>query len=161
MRSALLFTAVVFGPLLIALALPALFLLPSGVLMLLIGTLDPTVPLSEAAGYSAWGIGPLLGCAALALIGLGLHSLYQRPGWRKPVWIAAWLAYTAGLFAAAWLGTIVLTSLGASDYPPGEFLRWTAVVAAVLSLALQPAVGLWLLISSRILGRLGVTTSTQ
>ena len=151
MKKAIAFSTLVFAPLLIAFLLSALTLLPGGILVALLSLFDPALSVSEGVGYHAWVCGPLVAAAGLFLAGMGLHSLYLRGRSRQAVWIAIWALFSVALFAAAWLGISLLTSIGASDYPAGEFYRWTATLAALLTLACQPAVGLWLFVSARIL----------
>jgi len=150
MKKTLGFSALVFAPLLIAFLLPALFLLPSGILLTLISISDPTISISEGLGYNAWVCGPIVAAVALFLAGMWFHSLYLRGRSRKTVWITIWVVFSVALFAAAWLGISLLTSIGASDYQADEFFRLTAIAAALLTVACQPGVGLWLLVSARI-----------
>lgn len=151
MKKALGFSTLVFAPLLIAFLLPALPLLPSGVLVALFIIFDPTISVSEGVGYHAWVCGPIVAAVVLFLSGMWFHSLYLRGRSRKTVWIIIWVVFSVALFAAAWLGISLLTSIGASDYPADEFFQWTASVAALLTVACQPGVGLWLFVSARIL----------
>ena len=94
---------------------------------------------------------PIVAAIGLLLTGMWFHSLYVRERSHKTVWTAVWAVFSVALFVAAWLGVSILTSLGASDYPADSFQQWTVSVAALLTLAFQPAVGLWLFVSSRIL----------
>jgi hypothetical protein len=150
MKTAFGFSILVFSPLLIAFLLPALLLLPAGILLALISVLDPTISIPEGVGYNAWVCSPIVTAVGLFLAGIWFHSLYVRGRSPKMVWTAIWAVFSVALFVAAWLGVSILTSIGASDYPANRFLQWTASVAALLTLALQPAVGLWLFVSSRI-----------
>jgi hypothetical protein len=151
MKRALGFSTLVFAPLLVAFLLPALSLLPSGVLVTLLSIFDPTISVSEGVGYHAWVCGPIVAAIGLFLAGMWLHSLYLRGRSRKTVWIIIWVIFSAAVFATAWFGISLLTSIGASDYPAGEFFQWTASVAALLTVACQPGVGLWLFVAARIL----------
>jgi hypothetical protein len=159
MKSAFGFSALIFTPLLIAFLLTALFLLPTGVLLTLISIFDPTISISEGVGYNAWVCSPIVAAAGLLLAGMWLHSLYVRGRSRKIAWVTIWAVFSIALFAAAWLGISILTSIGASDYPAYRFLRWTASIALLFTLAFQPGVGLWLIVASRILR--GADESTQ
>ncbi len=151
MKRALGFSILVFAPLLIAFLLPALSLLPGRVLVTLLSIFDPTISVSEGLGYHAWVCGPIVVAVGLFLAGVWFHPLYLRGRSRKTAWVIIWVIFSAALFAAAWLGLSLLTSIGASDYPAGEFFQWTASVAALLTVACQPGVGLWLFVSARIL----------
>lgn len=151
MKKALGFSTLVFAPLLLAFLLPALSLLPSGVLVTLLGIFDPTTSVSEGLGYQAWVCGPIVAAVGLFLAGIWFHALYLRRRSRKTVWVIIWVVFSVALFAAAWLGISLLTSIGASDYPAGDFFQWTASAAALLTVACQPGVGLWLFVSARIL----------
>jgi hypothetical protein len=158
MKPAFRFSILVFAPLLVAFLLPAFHLLPSGILMILISIFDPTIAVSEGFGYNAWVCSPILAAVGLFLTGMWFHSLYLRERSRKTVWITIWVVFSFALFAAAWLGISLLTSIGASDYPADEFFQWTASVAALLTVACQPGVVLWLFVSSRILHGFESTT---
>ena len=151
MKAAFGFSVILFAPLLIAFLLPALLLLPSGILVTLFSIFDPTISVSEGVGYIVWVCSPIVAAAGLLLTGMWFHSLYLRGRSRKTIWITIWAVFSVALFAAAWLGISLLTSIGASDYPADEFFRWTASVAALLTVACQPGVGLWLFVSARIL----------
>jgi hypothetical protein len=159
MKSAFRFSALVFAPLLIAFLLPALFLLPAGLLLTVIGIFDPTISISESAGYNAWVSGPVLAVIVLFLAGMGFHSIYLGRRSRKSVWLLIWVVFSVALFAAAWFGIFILTSIGASDYPADRFFQWTASIAALLTLVFQPGVVLWLFVVSRIYTRLELVSS--
>jgi hypothetical protein len=149
MKPSLLFSLVTFAPVLVALLLPAVFLLPTGVLIILLAVLDPTLPLSGALSYNLWAVAPLLAASLLYLAGIGLHRLNRRAPSPWITWVPAWVLFTAGLFLALWLAITVLTSIGASDQAPADFLRWTGLMAAVLTLLAQPLALLWLYAASR------------
>jgi hypothetical protein len=153
MRKAFGFSILVFAPLLIAFLLPAIILLPGSILVNLIRTFDPTISVSGVVGYSAWVFSPILAAVGLLIAGIWFHALYLGKRSRKTFWVAIWLVFSVALFAVAWLGITLLSSIGASDYPVEDYLKWTASVAGVLTLVCQPGVVLWLLISSRIMRR--------
>jgi RsiW-degrading membrane proteinase PrsW (M82 family) len=159
MKTAFRFSALVYAPLLIAFLLPAPFLLPTGFLLTIISVFDPTISISESVGYHTWVFSPMAAAIVLFLVGMWSHSIYLRGRSRKTVWVAVWMVFSVALFAAAWLGTTILTSIGASDYPSNSFFQWTASIAALLTLVFQPVVGLWLFISSRIFRRLELEAS--
>jgi hypothetical protein len=149
MKTAPVFSLLLFAPLMAALLLPAMCLAPAGILMALIGLADPTIPLSDIAAYGLWVCGPIAAAAGLFAIGVWLAAARQRRRSRLFPWIAAWAVYSIGLFAAAWLGLIMVTSIGASDFPADAFERWTAGIAVVVTVAFQPAIGVWLFAVSR------------
>jgi hypothetical protein len=151
MKTAFGFSVIVFAPLFIAFLLPALPLLPSSILVTLFSILDPTISVSEGVGYIAWVCSPIVAAVGLFLTGMWLHSLYLRGRSRKSLWITIWVVFSGAFFTAAWLGISLLTSIGASDYPPDKFFQWTASVAVLLTVVCQPGVVLWLFVSSRLL----------
>ena len=155
------FSALVFAPLLITFLLPALFLLPGGILITLISIFDPTISISEGVGSSAWVCSPIVAAVGLFLAGMWFHSLFLRGRSRKTVWIAIWSVFSFALFLSVWFGITILTGIGASDYPTNRFLQWTASDAALLTLAFQPGVGLWLFVSSCILRSLESTSAER
>jgi hypothetical protein len=145
------FGLLVFAPVLITFLLPALFLLPNGVLLTLIAILDPTIPLSSAASYDMWIIGPILAAIGLFFVGGGLYSLHLHGGSPRAIWLATWAVFSVALFLAIWVGVTVFTSIGASETPPHIFLRLTALIAAGLTLLSQALVIPWLITISRML----------
>ncbi len=161
MKKALGFSTLVFAPLLIAFLLPTLFLLPTGILVALFSIFDPMISVSEGVGYQAWVCAPIVAAVGLLLVGMWLHTLFLRGRSRKPAWIAIWAVFSGALFVVAWLGISILTSIGASDYAADEFFRWTASAAALLTVALQPGVGLWLFVSAHILRGFALTATEQ
>ena len=138
------FSLLVFAPVLIAFLLPALFLLPTGVLLTLLAIFDPTVPSSSAASYDMWIFGPVAAAFGLFLAGRWLHALFQRGRSPRAAWIVIWAVFSFALFIAIWVGFSVLSSVGASDTRVHIFLSWTALIAAGLTLLAQPLVILWL-----------------
>jgi hypothetical protein len=159
MKPALRFSVVLFAPLYVALLLPAAFLLPGSMLLTVIGFFDATISFSESARYGAWAFVPVLAAVSLFVIGFWCHSLWLGRRSGLIVWMGIWLVFSAALLVALWFGITIMTSVGASDHATGAFLKWTAGVAALFTLALQPGVGLWLSISSRILRRGGPKSS--
>lgn len=149
MNSLLKTTIVIYLPVLAAYILPALFLLPVGVTFTLLAIFDPTLPLSSAATYDLWIIGPLTAAVVVILIGRMLVSSYQHGYSPRIFLIAVWGWFTTALFAALWFGVIILTSIGATETPPDVFLRITAFGAAGLTLCAQVFVIPWLLFTGR------------
>lgn len=149
MNSPLKSAFVIYFPVLAAYILPALFLLPVGVTFTLLAIFDPTLPLSSAATYNLWIIGPLAAAVGVFLIGRGLISLYRHGSSSRMIIIAIWGLFMVSLFAALWFGVVILTSIGASETPPYIFLRMTALGAAGLTLAAQVFVIPWLLFACR------------
>lgn len=84
MKTAFRFSVLVFAPLLIAFLLPALFLLPTGILLTLITISDLTMAISEGVGYNAWVCSPVMAAFGLQLAGIWLHSFYLRGRSGKP-----------------------------------------------------------------------------
>jgi hypothetical protein len=154
MKPALRFSLLVFAPLYVAFLTPALLLLPTGVLVTLISMLDARVPVIEAAGYGVWVLGPIVAALGLLVTGIRLHPLWVRGRSHTVAWTVIWVVFSISLFVAMWFGTTIVTSIGASDYETGEFLRWTTAVAVLITLALQPGVGLWLYVATHILHRI-------
>lgn len=149
MNSLLKATIVIYLPVLAAYILPALFLLPVGVTFTLLAIFDPTLPLSSAATYDLWIIGPLTAAVVVILIGRLSVSSYQHGYSPRIILITMWGWFTTALFAALWFGVIILTSIGAAETPPDVFLHLTASGAVGLTLCAQVFVIPWLLISCR------------
>ncbi|OVE76733.1 hypothetical protein BVX98_04915 [bacterium F11] len=147
------FSLVVFGPVIVGFVAPALFLMPSGVLVFLIAILDPTVSFSKGAENLLWILVPLLVAFGIFVLGRWLSSFYFSASSRLSLWFAVWFLFTLSLFFAAWFGITLLMSLGASDYETIDFLKLTAKVASYVTLIIQPVLGFWLYVSSRILQR--------
>lgn len=145
MKAAARFSLLVFGPVLIAFLLLALCLLPGAVLFTLTAMFDPTVSVSSAVPFYLWLIGPLLAALGLLLAGMLLYLLPLRGHSPSTFWLATWAILSIGLFLAAWVGVIELTSIGASETPPHIFLRLTALIAAGLTLLAQALVIPWLI----------------
>jgi hypothetical protein len=154
MKPATRFSLLVFAPLYIAFLTPALILMPTSVLLTLISVLDTTVSATVRINYGVWVLAPVVVVFGLLVIRIGLHAPYARGRSHQALWVGIWAVFSVAAFVATWFGTTIVTSIGASDYPAGEFLRWTATVAALITLALQPGVVLWLYVSSRILHRM-------
>lgn len=145
------FSLAVFAPVLGAFLIPALFLLPAGILMTLLAIFDPAESLSGIPAYDLWIIAPIAAAGILFLAGRGLFSLHFY-GWHPWVaWIATWAVFSTVLFLAFWYGTTVISSIGASDKPLHIFLRWTAFFAAGLTVVSQILVIPWLFMVSRVL----------
>jgi hypothetical protein len=143
------FSLLVFSPLLLAFLIPSACLVPSAALLFLIGIFDPATSLTDSASYLAWVYAPVLAAAILFLVGTGLHALHRRGMLRKAFWAAVWAVFTIALFLAAWFGIFLLGSIGASDKPIDQYLKYTALTAAIFTLLCQPGVGLWLYFAGR------------
>ena len=151
MKSASKFSLFVFAPVLITFLLPALFLLPSGVLFTLIAVSDPTIPVSSAVTYDLWIIGPVLAAFGVFFTGRVLYSRYLRGRSRRSVWGSTWAVFSVTLFLAIWIGITIFTSIGASETPSSTFLSLTAFIAAGVILLAQSLVIPWLIFVSRML----------
>jgi hypothetical protein len=149
MKSSSLFSLLFFAPVLIAFLLPAVFLVPSSLLVSLLAWLDQTISLSEAAWYNLWAFGPTWVALALFLTGRRLHTLHKRRRSPNILWLVTWIITSLMLFLAIWLWVTLITSLGASDTPELVFLGFTAKVAAGLTLLAQALVIPWLVFVSR------------
>jgi hypothetical protein len=143
------FSVLVFGPVFIALLLPALFLLPGGVLFTLIAISDHTVPLSSAISYDMWILGPVLITSGLFFAGRGLYSIHLYGNSPRDIWLATWVVFSVLLYIALWIAIIILTSVGASETPMHIFMGITALFAAGLVLPAQVVVVPWLVFVSR------------
>jgi hypothetical protein len=154
MNTALKFSLLLFAPVLFLLLLPALFLLPSGVLTALLAIADPTVPLTGAASQALWVIGPIAAACGLFLAGRWLYPLTLRGRSRRGGWAVIWAVFTGALFVALWIVVTVVTSVGASDKPAGSFLAWTALLAAALTVLAQTLGIPWLYAVSRLVREL-------
>jgi hypothetical protein len=157
MKPASKFSAILFAPVLIAFLMTAFFLLPGGVLFTSIAFADPTVPLSSAASYNIWILGPIAAALGLFLAGRGLHSLHRPGGSARLAWTVTWAVFSVALFLAGWVVVTIFASVGASDTPEHIFLRMTALFAAGLTLLAQALVIPWLIVVSRILPRFNAT----
>lgn len=155
MRAAVGFSLLVFAPLLFALLLPALILVPAGILMFLISLFDPTVPVGSSLQYNLWVFAPIVLSALVFLAGIGIYRFYSDGTSRTIAWIALWVVFSVGAFLAGWFGITILTSLGASDYPASQILRNSAAASAGLALLCQPVVGMWLFVSTRMFDQFG------
>lgn len=151
MKSASKFSLFVFAPVLITFFLPALFLLPAGVLFTLIAVLDPTIPVSSAVTYDMWIIGPVLAAFGVFFMGRVLYSRYLRGRSHRSVWGSIWGVFSVTLFLAIWIVITILTSIGASETPSSIFLSLTALIAAGVILLAQALVIPWLIFVSRML----------
>ena len=160
MKTALKFSALIFAPVLIAFLLPALFLMPTGVLFTLIALFDPTVTISDAISYDMWIIGPVLAALGVFIIGIGLNSLHLRSNSSRSAWLATWAIFSIALFFALWIGTTIITSIGASETPPHVFLKMTALIAAGLTLLGQILVIPWLIVVSKMISGLLISCAS-
>ena len=114
---------------------------------------ERSLSLPTAFSYGIWIIGPIFAALVLFLIGKGLHFLRLRSHSHLVVWIATWAVFSAGHFLALWFGVTVLGSVGASETPAYIYLRWTALIAAGLTLLGQVLVVPWLIFVSKMLPR--------
>lgn len=144
-KPALVFALAVFGPLLVTMILPLPCLGSNCALMALIYMTDPaSLDASGMAGYCAWALAPLFSALGLFTTGVIFYLLFERRLSSWPARIFAWGIFTFALYLTAWYGITILTSIGASDKDPFEFLAWTALMAALLSLLAQVLVIPWL-----------------
>jgi hypothetical protein len=145
------FSLVVFAPVLAAFLLPALFLLPAGILLSLLDIFDSAGSFSGIPGYDLWIIAPVAAACILFLAGRELFFFHHRGFSPSATWTVTWLVFSTVLCLAFWFGVTVLSSIGASDKPLHIFLAWTAIFAAGLTGMAQLLVIPWLYIVSRVL----------
>ena len=138
-------------PVLLLLVLPVPCLGTQCALLLSIQLADPSsIEPGGLGGFCAWALGPLLAAAVLFVLGIAAYRLTGRPRTPRINQIAVWALFTLAAFLAACYVTILLTSIGASETPPMEFLRITALLAlAAISLG-QPLIVLWLYVVDRL-----------
>ena len=151
MSSSTKFSLLVYAPVLIALLLLALFLLPASVLITLISIFDPTVPFSTAISYGIWVIAPIVAVVSLFLFGRWLHVYSLGGHSSRIVWAIIWVVFSLALFIVIWMVLSILSSIGASDTPARTFFGRTALIAAILTLPSQVFMIPWLYAVSRIL----------
>ena len=152
------FSLLVFAPVLVTFLLPDLFLLPTGILLILITIFDPTVSISDVISFNMWVIGPVLAAFGLFLAGKGLHSHHLRGRSPRVAWMVTWIVFSSALFLAFWIGVIMLTSIGATETPAHIFLGFTALMAAGMTMLAQAFVIPWLVIISKTVFMSGMIT---
>ena len=102
------FSLVVFAPVLAAFLLPALFLLPAGILMTLLAIFDSAESFSGIPAYSLWIIAPVAAACILFLGGRRLFSFHHRVWSPRSAWTVTWLVFSTVLFLAFWFGMTVI-----------------------------------------------------
>jgi hypothetical protein len=145
------FSLVVFAPVLGAFLLPALFLLPAGILMALLAIFDPTESFPGFTAYSLWIIAPVAAAFILFFGGRRLLPFHHRVWSPRFAWTVTWVIFSTVLFLAFWFGMTVISSIGASDKPLHIFLAWTAIFAAGLTGMAQVLIIPWLYMVSKVL----------
>ena len=141
------FSLLVFGPLLIVLLLPLMYLFP---MTLTYGSSPDSFTDAETALYWAWVVGPILGATAIFVVGRLCYTWFLRASSRRAAWIFIWGFFSVMSFPAIWYATVVLRSMLPSDAPPNT-LRDLTSIALVLALVAQPVVLGWLFAASRML----------
>lgn len=145
------FSLLVFGPLLIVLLLPLMYLFPM--------TLSHTVALrasldsiadAKTAIYWLWVVGPILVAAGIFVVGRLCYPWFLRSSSRRMVWIFLWGVFSLISFPVIWYTVTVLRSVLPTDAPPNNLKDLTRF-AMVLALVVQPAVLGWLFVVSRLL----------
>lgn len=146
-----LYSLLLFFPLLLLLLLPVPCLGSQCALLMAAWLFDPTsFDSGGPSGFCAWALGPLLAAAVIFVLGLASYMLTGRPNARRTGRIAVWALFTATGFLVVWFATILVTSIGASETPPGEFLALTAGMALTVVTLGQPLILLWLSLVNRI-----------
>jgi len=136
----------------VGLALLALFLFPSSLLMFMISVTDSSISRAKGVSGLAWVLALLGMASVLFLSGRVIFSAFSRHVLsRRAVWISVWIVFTVFSFVVAWVGMSILTSVGASDYGTWEFFVMTAKFAGAALVGLQAGIVLWLFMAKRIL----------
>ena len=144
---AVLFSLLLFLPVLLLLLVTVPCLGSLCVSMLWDWLADPSLGLG---GSCAWAFGPLPAAAVLFALGLAGYWLAGRSDPRRIHWFAVWAMFTLCAFPVAWYRIILVTSIGASETPPMEFLGITALLALAAITLGQPLIVLWLFMVNRL-----------
>jgi hypothetical protein len=145
------FSLLVFGPMLIALLLPLMVLLPMTLIYVAAFSPSPdAIEVANTAHYWAWVVGPVLGATVIFVVGRLCYAWFLRANSRRAAWIFLWGVFSVMSFPVIWYVTVVLRSMLPSDAPPNT-LRGLTDIAVVLALVAQPAVLGWLFAVSRML----------
>jgi len=148
---AALYSLLLLLPVLLLLLLPVPCLGTQCALLLSIQLADPSsIEPGGLRGFCAWAFGPLLAAAVLFVLGLVGYRLTGRPQPPRIHQVAVWGLFSLAAFLAAWYVTILVTSVGASETPPEEFLAITAGIALTAIALGQPMILLWLWLVHRI-----------
>jgi len=146
-----LYSLLLFLPLLLLLLLPVPCLGSECILLTSIQLADPSqLEPGGLVDFCAWALGPLPAAAVIFTLGLVGHRLTGRPHPSRTGGIAVWAVFSLTAYLVAWYAIILVTSIGASETPPEEFLAITAFMALPVITLGQPLILLWLAIVRRI-----------
>jgi hypothetical protein len=149
--ASVLYSLLLFSPLLLLLLLPVPCLGSECILLTSIQLADPSqLEPGGLAGFCAWGLGPLPVAAVIFALGLVAYRLTGRAPARRIHWGATWALFCLSAYVIVWYAIILVTSIGASETPPEEFLAITALMALTVITLGQPLLLLWLSLVSRI-----------
>jgi hypothetical protein len=158
---AALYSLLLLLPVLLLLLLPVPCLGTQCALLLSIQLADPSsIEPSGLRGFCAWAFGPLLAATVLFVLGLAGYRLTGRPQPPRIHQVAVWGLFILAAFLAAWYVTILVTSIGASETPPMEFLGITALLALAAITLGQPLIVLWLFMVNRLWREFGLREET-
>jgi hypothetical protein len=145
------YSLLLFAPLIVLLLIPVPCLGSECLLLTAIHLSDPSsLGPRGLAGFCAWGLGPLPAAAVVFALGLAGYRLTSRTRLQRIGRFAVWGGFSTTAFLVAWYGIILVTSIGASETPPMEFLGITAQIALAVVVLGQPLVLLWLSLVDRI-----------
>ena len=88
------------------------------------------------------------------------HSLHLRSNSSRSAWLGTWAVFSIALFFAVWIGTTLITSIGASETPPLVFLKMTALITTGLTLLGQILVIPWLIVVSKMISGLLISCAS-
>jgi|GEM_PF-3375060 hypothetical protein len=146
-----LYSLLLFSPLLVLLLLPVPCLGSECILLTLIQLADPSqLEAGGLTGFCAWGLGPLPAAAVIFALGLVGYRLTGKERPRRIHWAATWALFCLSAYVIVWYAIILVTSIGASETPLEEFLAITAVMALTVVTLGQPLIVLWLWLVNRI-----------
>ena len=147
----ILYSMLLFFPLLLLLLLPVPCLGSQCALLVSIRVIEPSsLDPGGPGGFCAWALGPLPAAAVIFALGLAGYWLTGRPNPRRIGWAAVWVMFTTVGYLVAWYAIILVTSIGASETPLGEYLAITSLMALTVVAIGQPLILFWLSLVNRI-----------
>ena len=145
------YSLLLFAPLLVLLVLPVPCLGSECVLLTLSQLTDPSsLDTRDLVGFCAWALGPLSAAAVFFALGLAGYRLTSGTRPQRIGRLAVWAMFTLTALSVAWYSIILVTSIGASETPPMQFLGITFLMALAVIVLGQPLVLLWLSLVDRI-----------
>jgi hypothetical protein len=149
--SSVLYSLLLFSPVLLLLLLPVPCLGSECILLTAIQLAYPSqLEPGGLAGFCAWSLGPLLAATVIITLGLAGYHLTGKDCPRRIDWVGTWALFCLTALGVAWYAIILVTSIGASETPPEEFLALTALMALTVITLGQPLILLWLFLVNRI-----------